>query len=69
MGLFKKKSSSRCVPEECIGYEIAIEVLNGEKLIGFREPSTKRLHYPEFVNSEQDIESYYKKYGVPYNKS
>lgn len=66
MSIFRKNKIKRTVPEECRGLEIKIEssVCTGEKVIGFFEPETKKLLYSELVESQKDIDSYYKKYGA-----
>lgn len=68
MSLFKKKVAVKPVPEECKGFDIAVDSSTGERLIGFREPNSRKLYYPELVTSEKDIKDYYSKYGIPYTK-
>ncbi|MCD8096058.1 MAG: hypothetical protein LUE12_08030 [Ruminococcus sp.] len=70
MGFFKKKQSA-CVPDECAGFEVKTEssVCTGEKTIGFYNPKEKKLMYTELVKTDEDIENFYKKYGLEMKKS
>lgn len=67
MSIFKSsKSKAITIPKECVGLEIKIEssICTGEKTIGFYNPKTKKLLYSELVTSSDDIDNFYKKYGI-----
>ncbi len=68
MGLFgKKERQSVCpVPEGFTADSVRIEssICTGEKTIGFYSPADKKLHYSELVRSDEDIEAFYRKYGI-----
>ena len=54
------------VPEGFSAEDVKIEssVCTGEKTIGFYSSSQKKLMYAELVRSENDIEEFYRKYGL-----
>ncbi|MCD7741685.1 MAG: hypothetical protein LUI06_05735 [Ruminococcus sp.] len=65
MGIFSRFVTQR-IPKECEGLKVRIEssTCTGERTIGFYDPSDKRLHCAELVRSDEDIEAFYKKYGL-----
>lgn len=65
MGIFTK-STVRSVPPECEGMEIKMQssTCTGEKIIGFYNRNTRELMYSELVKTADDIEEFYKKYGI-----
>lgn len=67
MKLFEKKT--RPIPTECDGMKITVQssVCTGERTIGFYNPDTDRLMYAELVRGEEDIDGFYRKYGVKRN--
>lgn len=67
MGIFSKPKKAS-LPPECEGLEIRTEasICTGEKTIGFYDPVSKKLLYRELVRSEEDIRSFYEKYGREY---
>ena len=54
------------VPDDCKGLEVKVQssTCTGEKVIGFYDRKTRELKYSELVRSENDIESFYEKYGL-----
>lgn len=69
MSIFRKFRTLP-VPEECRDMEVRIEssACTGEKTIGFYDPSARRLIYAELVRSDEDIQSFYDKYGMKRDK-
>lgn len=65
MGIFTK-ITVRSVPPECKGMEIKMQssTCTGEKIIGFYNRNTRELMYSELVKTADDIEGFYKKYGI-----
>ena len=65
MGLFRKEHSIP-IPEPFTADDIRVEssTCTGEKTIGFYDRSLKRLVYAELVRSQEDIDVFYKKYGI-----
>lgn len=65
MALFKKQKTLP-VPEECRDMEIKVQssTCTGEKTIGFFDRAAGELKYSELVRSQEDIDSFYKKYGL-----
>lgn len=51
--------------------EVAIEssICTGEKIIGFKDEKTGKLEQAVVVNSQKDIDDFYKKYGLPKPKN
>lgn len=51
--------------------EVAIEssICTGEKIIGFKNEKTGKLEQAVVVNSQKDIDDFYKKYGLPKPKN
>jgi endonuclease III-like uncharacterized protein len=64
--MFGKKHTPTPVPKECVGLAVKVEssICTGEKTIGFYDPKTKRLLYSELVTTSQDVENFYRKYGL-----
>lgn len=70
MGIFKKRLALP-VPEECRGLEVRTEssICTGERVIGFYDPSRKKLLYSQLAQTDKQITKFYEKYGlVPPNK-
>ena len=67
MGLFgKKKQQPERIPEGFSAADIRIEssTCTGEKTIGFYSVSEKKLLYAELVRTEEDIDRFYRRYGL-----
>ena len=62
----KIKNKTIPIPEGFTADDIKVEssICTGEKTIGFYSPADKKLHYAELVKSNDDIEDFYRKYGV-----
>ena len=43
---------------------VEASICTGEKIIGFYDKSSKKLMYAELVRNDDDISSFYRKYGV-----
>lgn len=58
------------IPEGFSEKDIKIEssTCTGEKTIGFFDRSENRLKFAELVESERDVEAFYKRYGLSYEK-
>ncbi len=54
------------IPEGFAKEDIKLEssTCTGEKTIGFYSPYDKKLHYAELVSCDEDIDNFYRKYGV-----
>ncbi len=65
VSLFKKHKTLP-VPEECRGMEIKVQssTCTGEKTIGFFDRATGNLMYSELVRTQEDVDSFYAKYGI-----
>lgn len=65
MGIFKK-FHPLSVPEECKGMEIRTEssVCTGERIIGFYDPSARKLLYAQLAQNDSQIADFYRKYGL-----
>ena len=65
MSIFKKNVPLP-IPAPFSADDIKIEssTCTGEKTIGFFDKTSNRLVYAELVRSENDIEAFYKKYGI-----
>lgn len=66
MKLFRKHKTQEQIPEGFSAESIKIEssICTGEKTIGFYSPAEKKLLYAELVRNENDIDAFYKKYGL-----
>ncbi len=67
MSLFKKhKVAVQPIPEPFTEEDIRVEssICTGEKTIGFYDRAAHKLRYVELVRSEQDVQDFFKKYGV-----
>ncbi|MBD5113170.1 MAG: glycosyltransferase family 4 protein [Ruminococcaceae bacterium] len=64
IGARKKRSAE--IPEGFTEDDIKIEssVCTGEKTIGFYSKSENKLMYAELVRNDEDIDAFYKKYGI-----
>jgi hypothetical protein len=53
------------VPAGCEEMEIETEssICSGERLVGFRDPASKKLLYAELVNGDDDVDKFCKRYG------
>ncbi len=62
----KSKNKISPIPDGFTSEDIKIEssICTGEKTIGFYSAADKKLHYAELVCSNDDIEEFYRKYGV-----
>lgn len=71
MKLFKKSEAHKKIPEGFSAESIRIEssICTGEKTIGFYSGAEKRLLYAELVRNEEDIDAFYKKYGLKYKSN
>ena len=68
MNIFKKRKPQIVLPIPA-GFckeDIKIEssICTGEKTIGFYSKKEKRLFYTELVVTDEDINNFYKKYGI-----
>lgn len=66
MIFFQKRKKTAAIPEGFSASDIKIEtsICTGEKIIGFYDSSLKKLCYAELVRNEDDISSFYMKYGI-----
>lgn len=66
MKLFKKSETHQKIPEGFSAESIKIEssICTGEKTIGFYSPTEKKLLFAELIRCEDDIDAFYKKYGL-----
>ncbi len=64
--LFKAKKAKERIPDGFTEADIKIEssICHGEKTIGFYSAKEKRLCHAELVKSDEDIMSFYRKYGL-----
>ena len=55
------------VPKGCEGLEIRTEssTCTGERIIGFYEPTSKKLLCSELVRSDEDVRAFFRKYDRP----
>lgn len=58
--------TAQALPEGFTERDVRIEssVCTGETIIGFFDRSENKLMYAELVQSEADIDRFYKKYGL-----
>lgn len=65
-GFFGKSQKVLPIPEGFSAEDIRVEasICTGERTIGFYSKSEKKLLFSELVRSDDDIEAFYKKYGV-----
>lgn len=63
------KNKRSAIPEGFTEKDIRVEssICTGEKTIGFFDRSDNRLKFAELVESESDIEAFYKRYGLKYS--
>lgn len=61
-----KKIKQLPIPDGFTVEDIKIEssICTGEKTIGFYSAADKKLHYAELVRGNDDIEDFYRKYGI-----
>ena len=66
MSVFHRSFKTKPIPKECEGLEVKVQssTCTGERTIGFFDRVTGRLLYSELVRSDDDIEWFYKKYGL-----
>lgn len=64
--IFGKTQKALPIPEGFSAEDIRVEVsiCTGERTIGFYSKGEKKLIFSELVRSDEDIEAFYKKYGV-----
>lgn len=64
--LFRKPQKALPIPEGFSAEDIRVEasICTGERTIGFYSKGEKKLLFSELVRSDEDIEAFYKKYGV-----
>ena len=67
MKLFHRKKEILPIPAPFTAADIKTEasICTGERMIGFYDRKTHKLCYAELVRSEQDIDDFYARYGVP----
>ena len=67
----KRHKKALPIPEGFTQRDIKTEssTCTGEKTIGFYNAAEKKLLYAELVRSEDDIISFYEKYGLEYERS
>lgn len=67
--IFGKKVKAE--PDNTVYGEVTIEssICTGEKIIGFKNEKTGKLEQAVVVNSQKDIDDFYKKYGLPKPKN
>lgn len=60
------KTKTLPIPQGFSAEDIRIEssICTGEKTIGFYSPADKKLHSAELVRTADDVEAFYKKYGI-----
>lgn len=70
MKLFRKNKTVLTIPNGYVADDIKVEssICTGEKIVGFYDKSSNRLVCDELVESESDIEGFYRKYGIEYHK-
>lgn len=60
------KSKTLPIPQNFSAEDIRIEssICTGEKTIGFYSSSDKKLHFAELVRTADDVNAFYRKYGI-----
>ncbi len=66
MRLFNKSKNISKIPDGFSADDIRIEssICTGEKTIGFYDSASKKLCFAELVRTDEDIDAFYKKFGV-----
>lgn len=64
--LFGKTQKALPIPNGFSAEDIRVEasICTGERTIGFYSKGEKKLLFSELVRSDEDIEAFYKKYGI-----